>query len=91
MLLPFSRQHESEADRIGQILLAKAGYDPAEAIALWARMAANSGNSGKPGLEFASTHPGSGTRQAQLRQSLPEAQAYYRDRNRPLPAGGRVP
>lgn len=85
VLLPFSRQHESEADRIGQIFMAKAGYDPAEAIALWVRMAASAEKSGKSAIEFASTHPSSETRQAQLRQWLPEAQLYYRDRNRALP------
>lgn len=81
VLLPFSRQHESEADRIGQIFMAKAGYDPAEAIALWARMAAGSK---KSGLEFASTHPSSNTRQEQLRQWLPDAQRYYRERGQAL-------
>ena len=83
VLLPYSRQHESEADRIGQIYMAKAGYDPAEAIAVWERMAASSG---KGGVEFMSTHPDSQTRQAQLRQWLPEAQLYYADRTRPLPS-----
>ncbi|GLT22305.1 hypothetical protein GCM10007933_17640 [Zoogloea oryzae] len=82
LLLPFSRQHESEADRIGQLYMAKAGYDPAEAIAVWERMAAQSGGSR---FEFTSTHPSEQTRQVQLRQWLPEAQLFYADRNRALP------
>lgn len=83
LLLPFSREHELEADRIGQIYMAKAGYDPAEAIAVWERMAANSG---KSNLEFASTHPANETRQQMLRRWLPEANLYFADRNRPLPS-----
>lgn len=83
ILLPFSREHESEADRIGQIYMAKAGYDPAEAIAVWERMASNSG---KSKFEFVSTHPSNDTRQAQLKQWLPDAQLYYADRGRPLPS-----
>jgi len=43
VLLPYSRQHESEADRIGLVLMAKAGYDPREALQFWQRMAAQSG------------------------------------------------
>lgn len=80
--LPFSREHESEADRIGQVYMAKAGYDPAEAIAFWERAAARSGQSK---FEFMSTHPNSETRTAQLREWLPQAQIYYADRQRPLP------
>jgi predicted Zn-dependent protease len=82
VLMPFSRLHESEADRIGQIYMAKAGYDPAEAIAVWQRMEQQTG---KSQFEFVSTHPGHGTRQQQLTQWLPQAQEYYRDRNKPLP------
>lgn len=82
VLLPFSRQHESEADRIGQIYMAKAGYDPAEAIAVWVRMTANAG---KSSVEFASTHPSNETRQVQLRTWLPDAMLYFSDGNRPLP------
>src|SRR5262245_44722992 len=62
--------------------MAKAGYDPAEAIALWERMAAASGG-GK--WEFLSTHPNPATRRDQIRAWLPEANLYYADRNRPLP------
>lgn len=83
VLLPFSREHELEADRIGQIYMAKAGYDPSEAIAVWERMAANSG---KSTLEFGSTHPANQTRQQMLTRWLPEANLYYAERNRPLPS-----
>ena len=83
ILLPFSREHELEADRIGQIYMAKAGYDPSEAIAVWERMAANSG---KSNLEFASTHPANQTRRQMLTLWLPEANLFYADRGRPLPS-----
>lgn len=82
VMLPFSRSHESEADRIGQIYAARAGYDPAEAIAVWERMGASGGATN---FEFASTHPSSATRIAQLREWLPEAKLYYLDRSKSLP------
>lgn len=75
VLLPFSRSQESEADHIGLILMAKAGYEPEYALALWQRMEARS-EGGQP-LEFLSTHPGYGTRQDQIRAWLPEARRYY--------------
>lgn len=74
VLLPFSRSHESEADHIGIILMAKAGYDPHEAPKLWERMAALGGE--KP-PEFLSTHPSDQTRIQQLNAWLPEAQKFY--------------
>ncbi len=82
VILPYSRLHESEADHMGLLLAAKAGYDPSEAAGLWQRMAAK-GGSGR--LEFTSTHPSDATRIAQIREWLPEAMVYYADRNRPLP------
>lgn len=75
VLLPFSREQESEADHIGLILMAKAGYDPAEAIGFWQRMDETSG-AGAP-LEFLSTHPGHGKRSKQIGEWLPEARPYY--------------
>jgi hypothetical protein len=82
VLLPFSREHESEADRIGLLYMAKAGYDPVEAVGVWERMHA-AGGSGP--WEFLSTHPSPETRIAQIRQWLPEANLYYAHRDRPLP------
>jgi predicted Zn-dependent protease len=75
VLLPYSRTHESEADHIGLILMAKAGYDPREAIAFWKRMASASRAAGSP--EFLSTHPGHDTREQQIESWLPEAMRYY--------------
>jgi len=67
--LPFSRQHESEADRYGLILMAIAGYDPEESVPFWERMAAM----GSSGPEFLSTHPSDATRIKQLKNVIPEA------------------
>ncbi len=75
LLLPWGRTQESEADRIGLTLMAKAGYDPAHAIAFWQRMSKIAGD--KP-PQFLSTHPSDETRISQIRQWLPEARAFYR-------------
>jgi predicted Zn-dependent protease len=75
--LPFSRSQETKADRIGLILMAKAGYDPRVALDLWQRMEKKEGSKGAP-PEFLSTHPGYETRIQQLRSFLPEALNYYR-------------
>lgn len=74
VLLPFSRSHESEADYIGLILAAEAGYDPREAVHLWKRMA-DSSNGSPP--EFLSTHPAHETRIENLQKWMPEAMARY--------------
>ncbi len=74
VLLPFSRSHESEADYIGLLLAAEAGYDPREAVRLWQRMAQSS--QGAP-PEFLSTHPANTTRIADLQKWMPEAMAIY--------------
>jgi predicted Zn-dependent protease len=80
VLLPFGRSQESEADHIGMILMAKAGYDPAAALKLWRRMEAQAGGASPP--EFLSTHPGYQTRQKNIRSWIPEAEKYYqRDPN----------
>ena len=76
-LLPYSRTHELEADRIGLILTARAGYDPREAIPFWQRMAAQGGS--RP-PEFLSTHPTGANRIRQIRALMPEAMRYYRPR-----------
>ena len=76
MVLPFSRKQESEADRIGLILMAKAGYDPLKALDFWKRMAKKKGKKSPP--EFLSTHPADEKRIEQIKQWLPEAMEYYR-------------
>jgi predicted Zn-dependent protease len=75
VLLPFSRQHESEADYVGMLLAADAGYDPREAIHIWERMAAAS-KGGPP--EFLSSHPANTTRIADLKKWMPEAMVLYK-------------
>ncbi len=76
--LPFSRKHESEADYIGLILMARACYDPREAPRLWERMKKASG--GRAPAEFASTHPSAETRIAQFEAWMPEAIKIYNER-----------
>lgn len=75
-MLPYSRKHEHEADQLGLIFLAMAGYDPTQAIAFWERMSAKSGG-GAP-VEFMSTHPSDANRIAKLKEYLPEALKYYK-------------
>jgi predicted Zn-dependent protease len=83
VMLPYSRTQELEADRIGLLYMARAGYDPREAIAFWQRFAAY--NSGKGGgmPEFLSTHPMDRNRIVQLQKFMPQAVAEYQR------AGGR--
>ena len=76
LMLPYSRLHESEADRLGLIFMAMAGYDPRAAVDFWKRMAGSKGGSSAP--EFLSTHPSDKTRINNLKQLLPEALDYYR-------------
>jgi predicted Zn-dependent protease len=75
--LPYSRVQEAEADRIGLILMAKAGYDPREAVSFWKRMSQKSGD--RP-PEFLSTHPAPETRIREIEARIPEAMKYYRGR-----------
>lgn len=72
---PFSRHHESEADAIGLVYMARAGYDPREAVAFWKRMASQAGEGGP---EFLSTHPSHETRVKDLEKRLPEALEIWR-------------
>ncbi|MCC7317128.1 MAG: M48 family metallopeptidase [Bacteroidales bacterium] len=74
--LPFSRLHESEADKLGLIFMAMAGYNPQEAVSFWQRMAEKKGGQSPP--EFLSTHPSDATRIAQIKKWLPEAMTYYK-------------
>ena len=76
--VPHGREQETEADRIGLVLMAMAGYDPREAVGLWERMRAAS--SGKRQAEWLSTHPADTTRIADIRRWLPEAMQYYKPR-----------
>jgi len=75
-LLKYSRNQESEADRLGLTFMAMAGYDPHEAVAFWQRMAAQ--NKGGSPPEFLSTHPSDATRIAALQRLIPEAMKYYK-------------
>src|SRR5690606_15652199 len=75
-ILPHSRQQESEADEIGLIFMAMAGYNPQEAPEFWKRMEAKSGGSGTP--EFLSTHPAPSSRIKELERLIPEAMKYYK-------------
>jgi len=74
-MLSFSRQHESEADRIGLIFMAIAGYDPHEAPKFWERMTTVGGGAEPP--EWLSTHPSHSTRISDLNKAMPEAMKYY--------------
>jgi len=76
-LLKYSRNQESEADRLGLIFMAMAGYDPASAVDFWQRMASAKEGSGAP-PEFLSTHPSDETRIRDIQKRLPEAQKYYK-------------
>lgn len=79
ILMPYGRAHESEADIVGQKLMAEAGFDPQAAVELWNNMAKAS--KGAP-PEFLSTHPSNQTRIAQLTKNLSKANQYYDANNR---------
>ena len=79
---PFSRQHETEADIGGLMLMASAGYNPQAALSVWQKMA-QAGSSGMP--SFLSTHPSGADRIQVLQQYMPEAMAIYQQ------SGGRAP
>ena len=75
VLLPYSRTQEKEADRLGLIFMAMAGYDPQAAVAFWERMSASKDGAGVP--EFLSTHPADQTRIENIKNYLYEAMPYY--------------
>jgi len=75
-VLPYSRLQESEADRLGLIFMAMAGYDPGQAVPFWQRMANQKDGKNTP-PEFLSTHPSDTTRIQKIRELLPEAMKYY--------------
>ncbi len=85
VIMPFSRLHESEADIIGVELMAKAGFDPAESITLWQKMAQAS--QGQQPAEFLSTHPSHDSRIDDLREHLPEAMKLRQQAH----AAGKIP
>lgn len=85
VIMPFSRLHESEADTIGLDLMAKAGFNPAESIRLWQKMAQAS--QGAEPVEFLSTHPSHTSRIQNLQADLPRAQRLQQQAN----AAGKNP
>jgi len=74
VLMPFSRLHESEADEIGQVLMAKAGFDPRQSVTLWQNMGKGEG---KAPPEFLSTHPSHSTRIDKLQRGMGTAMSHY--------------
>ena len=84
ILLPYSRSHESEADRIGLELMAKAGFDPAASVELWQNMS-RLGGARPP--ELLSTQPSNRTRIRALQAQVPAATRFYQEAR----AAGRVP
>jgi predicted Zn-dependent protease len=76
VLLPYSRLHENEADHLGLIFMAMAGYNPNEAVDFWQRMA--DASKGKSTWEILSTHPANATRIKNIKDLVPEAMEYYK-------------
>jgi predicted Zn-dependent protease len=79
--LPNSRTAESEADRIGIELAAKAGYDPHAAVTLWEKMSKVGGGDGKSRMDFLSTHPAPAKRMETLAALIPQMMPYYEDKS----------
>ncbi|MGZ5052654.1 MAG: M48 family metallopeptidase [Methylobacter sp.] len=75
ILMPYSRTHESEADKIGVELMAKAGFDPQQSVSLWQKM--DRVSQGQQPIEFMSTHPSHATRIQDLQQQMPQAMALF--------------
>jgi len=84
LIMPYSRSHESEADIIGQDLMARSGFDPKASIKLWQNMGKFSAKSGQGApAEFMSTHPSNETRIKQLSTHLSVSSTYYKSSNKP--------
>jgi predicted Zn-dependent protease len=84
VIMPYSRSHESEADIIGQDLMARSGFNPEGSIKLWQNMEALSAKSGQSApAEFMSTHPSNQTRIKQLQQHLTSSMRYFETSTRP--------
>jgi len=77
VMLPYSRLHENEADELGLIFMAMAGYDPRSAVDFWERMAEKKGGQAPP--EFLSTHPSDETRINNIKALVPTALDYYKN------------
>jgi len=75
VMLPYSRKQELEADELGLVFMAMAGYDPRQAESFWVRMSQNSGGNN---MEFLSTHPSDQTRIKEINKYLPTALKYYK-------------
>jgi len=75
-ILAYSRKHEYEADKIGMVFMALAGFDPAESVAFWERMSASGAGANIP--QFLSTHPSDENRIAAMKEFLPTAKTYYK-------------
>ena len=80
VILPFSRDHESEADEMGVLYMARAGYDPRESIRFWERMAQGGGDQPP---QFMSTHPSHGSRIERLQKIMPRALSEYEKAPKP--------
>jgi metalloendopeptidase OMA1, mitochondrial len=89
VLLPYSRKHELEADHIGVMLMAQAGYDPSEAPKFWKRFGGSEDSAGKP-PEFMSTHPSDDRRSQELTRLLPEARGHFAKANAPVGLGETI-
>lgn len=83
ILLPYSRKQELEADQLGLIFMAMAGYDPSQAAGFWQRMSQQGGST----PEFMSTHPSDNTRIQQIQKDLPEALKYYKGAGKSTSSG----
>lgn len=79
VIMPYSRSHESEADIVGQDLMARSGFNPEASIKLWQNM--DKLSNGAAPAEFMSTHPSNQTRIKQLSSHLPTAMSYYQAGN----------
>lgn len=86
VLLPYSRKQELEADQLGLVFMAMAGYDPRQASDFWTRMS-QSGGAGVP--EFMSTHPSDDTRIHKIQEELPEALKYYKGAGQSTSSGSK--
>lgn len=89
VILPYSRKHELEADHIGVLLMAKAGYDPSEAPTFWERFSGS--KQGAAPMEWMSTHPADATRAAALRELMPQAMKDYESASVKYGLGDPVP